>query len=36
MMMSAAAWRAAWQLWRNPHLWEKTHHPRMAATVASA
>lgn len=26
MMMSLAAWRAAWQLWRRPHLWEKTPH----------
>ncbi|MBX3578582.1 MAG: hypothetical protein KF723_15360 [Rhizobiaceae bacterium] len=28
MLMSAAAWRAVWQLWRAPHLWEKTPHPR--------
>ncbi len=26
MLMSVAAWRAAWQLWRKPHLWEKTPH----------
>lgn len=26
MMLSAAAWRAVWQLWRKPHLWEKTPH----------
>lgn len=28
MMMSIAAWRAVWQLWRNPYLWEKTPHPK--------
>ncbi len=26
MLMSLAAWRAVWQLWRKPHLWEKTPH----------
>jgi cellulose synthase/poly-beta-1,6-N-acetylglucosamine synthase-like glycosyltransferase len=26
MMMSIAAWRAVWQLWQKPHLWEKTPH----------
>jgi cellulose synthase/poly-beta-1,6-N-acetylglucosamine synthase-like glycosyltransferase len=31
MMISLAAWRAVWQLWRAPHLWEKTpHRPRAA------
>lgn len=25
-MMSWAGWRAIWQLWRRPHLWEKTPH----------
>lgn len=25
-MLSMAAWRALWQLWRRPHLWEKTPH----------
>jgi cellulose synthase/poly-beta-1,6-N-acetylglucosamine synthase-like glycosyltransferase len=30
MMMSIAAWRSVWQLWRNPHLWEKTPHPKSA------
>jgi cellulose synthase/poly-beta-1,6-N-acetylglucosamine synthase-like glycosyltransferase len=29
MMMSMAAWRAVWQLWRAPHLWEKTPHQAM-------
>jgi hypothetical protein len=28
LAMSAAAWRAAWQLWRRPHFWEKTPHLR--------
>ena len=27
MMMSAAAWRAVWQLLHRPHHWEKTPHP---------
>jgi cellulose synthase/poly-beta-1,6-N-acetylglucosamine synthase-like glycosyltransferase len=27
-MMSCAGWRALWQLWRQPHLWEKTPHER--------
>ncbi|PSJ54867.1 glycosyltransferase family 2 protein [Kumtagia ephedrae] len=31
MMMSWAAWRAVWQLWRRPHHWEKTPHVRTAA-----
>ena len=26
LAMSAAAWRAVWQLCRDPHLWEKTPH----------
>lgn len=26
LLMSLAAWRAVWQLWRKPHLWEKTPH----------
>jgi cellulose synthase/poly-beta-1,6-N-acetylglucosamine synthase-like glycosyltransferase len=26
MLMSVAAWRAVWQLWRRPHHWEKTPH----------
>ncbi|MBO6717661.1 MAG: glycosyltransferase [Rhizobiaceae bacterium] len=26
-MQSIAAWRALFQLWRDPHLWEKTPHP---------
>ena len=25
-LMSVAGWRAVWQLWRQPHLWEKTPH----------
>jgi cellulose synthase/poly-beta-1,6-N-acetylglucosamine synthase-like glycosyltransferase len=28
--MSLAAWRALWKLYREPHFWEKTHHPRRA------
>ena len=28
LMMTAAAWRAVYQLWRQPHLWEKTPHKR--------
>lgn len=27
MMMSLAAWRAVWQICRQPHHWEKTPHP---------
>ncbi len=34
MMMSVAAWRAVWQLWRKPHLWEKTPHKPLRATPA--
>jgi cellulose synthase/poly-beta-1,6-N-acetylglucosamine synthase-like glycosyltransferase len=26
VMLSFAGWRAAWQLWRRPHYWEKTPH----------
>lgn len=26
LMLSAAAWRALYQLWRRPHHWEKTEH----------
>ncbi len=26
MLMSVAAWRAVWQLWRRPHHLEKTPH----------
>lgn len=33
VMMSFAAWRAVWQLWRDPHLWEKTPHGRAARNV---
>jgi cellulose synthase/poly-beta-1,6-N-acetylglucosamine synthase-like glycosyltransferase len=29
-MQSVAAWRALYQLWRDPHLWEKTPHPASA------
>ncbi|MEX0345256.1 MAG: glycosyltransferase family 2 protein [Rhizobiaceae bacterium] len=28
VIMSIACWRAAWQLYRQPHLWEKTPHTR--------
>jgi hypothetical protein len=31
LMMSVAAWRALWQLYRDPHHWEKTPHHRSAA-----
>jgi cellulose synthase/poly-beta-1,6-N-acetylglucosamine synthase-like glycosyltransferase len=27
MLLSIAAWRALWQLYWDPHLWEKTPHP---------
>ncbi len=30
-MMSVAGWRAVWQLWRQPHKWEKTPHDDVAA-----
>ena len=37
MMMSIAAWRAVWQLWRKPHLWEKTpHRPLRRGTPPTA
>ncbi len=26
LMLSFAGWRAIWQLWREPHFWEKTPH----------
>lgn len=34
-MLSVAGWRAVWQLWRRPHLWEKTPHeaPRPGSPV---
>ncbi len=35
-MMSYAGWRALWQLWRRPHLWEKTPHEEAAAFPARA
>ena len=35
MMMSIAAWRAVWQLWRKPHLWEKTPHRPIATRCVS-
>lgn len=28
VMMSAAAWRSVWQIFRRPHHWEKTRHHR--------
>lgn len=35
MLMSIAAWRAVWQLYRDPHLWEKTpHRPQAPASQA--
>ena len=30
LLMSLAAWRALWKLYREPHYWEKTYHPRRA------
>ena len=33
-MMSWAGWRAVWQLWRRPHLWEKTPHEPAAPAFA--
>jgi hypothetical protein len=36
MLMSIAAWRAAWQLWRKPHLWEKTPHRPMRRVPRAA
>jgi hypothetical protein len=34
MMMSLAAWRAVWQLSRNPHFWEKTPHRPLGHATA--
>ena len=28
VLISLAAWRALWKLYREPYRWEKTHHPR--------
>jgi hypothetical protein len=25
-LATAAAWKAAWELFRNPHYWDKTSH----------
>lgn len=36
MLMSVAAWRAVWQLWRRPHHWEKTPHRPLRRQAASA
>ncbi|MBX3570038.1 MAG: glycosyltransferase [Rhizobiaceae bacterium] len=36
MLLSAAAWRAAFHLWRRPHHWEKTPHRRTPAAGRSA
>lgn len=33
LLMSVASWRAAWQLFRKPHLWEKTPHIPASAVV---
>jgi cellulose synthase/poly-beta-1,6-N-acetylglucosamine synthase-like glycosyltransferase len=35
LMISFAAWRALWKLYREPHYWEKTHHPRRARKASS-
>jgi hypothetical protein len=35
--LSIAAWRALWQLWRDPYHWEKTEHgltPSRTSTAA--
>lgn len=34
--LSIAAWRAAFQLWRRPHVWEKTPHRRHGAAQNAA
>lgn len=34
LLMSAAAWRSIWQLYRQPHLWEKTPHRPHHAVMA--
>jgi len=31
ILLSVAAWKAVWQLHRDPHLWEKTPHPASRA-----
>lgn len=36
MLMSLAAWRAVWQLWRKPHLWEKTPHHALRRAAPAA
>ena len=37
LLLSVAAWLALWEIWRRPHHWAKTHHPRRApAAVSSA
>lgn len=33
LIVSLAAWRAMFELWRRPHHWDKTSHPRHAATL---
>lgn len=33
LLMSVAAWRAVWQLWRRPHFWDKTPHLYRPAEV---
>lgn len=33
VMLSWAGWRALWQLWRDPHLWEKTPHEPVGRTA---
>lgn len=34
LLLSLAAWRAVWQIYRAPFLWEKTPHRRMAPLTA--
>lgn len=36
VLLSVAGWRAVWQLWRRPHLWEKTPHEVYRASSFAA
>jgi cellulose synthase/poly-beta-1,6-N-acetylglucosamine synthase-like glycosyltransferase len=36
ILMSVAAWRALWKLYRDPYHWEKTHHPRRSRDARGA
>jgi cellulose synthase/poly-beta-1,6-N-acetylglucosamine synthase-like glycosyltransferase len=35
ILISLAAWRALWKLYREPYHWEKTHHPRRARDASA-